>query len=83
MAWPIGWWCRSGDSRRPPGPEPREELGQDRRSAVEGLDLGSLIHIKDDGRIGRVEINLHDVSYLVDELVEIGRELGALDLVGF
>jgi hypothetical protein len=41
---------------------------QDRRAAIQRLDLGLLIDTQHDRALGRVEVQTHDVADLVDEL---------------
>ncbi len=50
------------------------EHRQDRRGAVERLDLGLLVHAEHDGALGRVEIEPDDVADLLDEQ-RVPREL--------
>jgi hypothetical protein len=57
------------------------QQGQDRRRAVERLDLRLLVDAEHDRGLGRVEVEPDDVAQLVDEL-RIGRELEGLGLVG-
>jgi len=47
--------------------------GQDGSGAIQSLDLGLLVHAEHEGRVGRVEVEAHDVSHLVDELKGRGR----------
>ena len=54
---------------------------QDRRGAIERLDLGLLIDAQHDGALGRVEIEPDDVVDLVDELRVLG-ELEGLSAMG-
>jgi hypothetical protein len=53
---------------------------QDRRRAVERLDLRLLIEAQNDPGVGRVEVEPYDVAHLVDEL-RVRRELERLGLV--
>ena len=41
--------------------------GQHGLGAVEGLDLGFLVHAQHDGVVGRVEIKPHDIAHFFDE----------------
>jgi hypothetical protein len=50
---------------------------QDRRRAVQRLDLGLLVHAQHDGALGRVEVEADDVSDLGHEL-RIARQLKRL-----
>jgi len=59
--------------------DPRHER-QDRRRAIERLDLGLLVDARHDGGLRRVEVEPDDVAHLVDEL-RVGRELEGLGLV--
>jgi hypothetical protein len=54
---------------------------QDRLGAVEGLDLGLLVHTKHERGCGRVQIEPDDVAHLLDQLGVVG-ELEVLNPVG-
>lgn len=49
-----------------------ESHGQQGLGALEGLDLGFLVHAQHDGVIGGVEIQPHDVAHLLDEERVVG-----------
>ena len=51
---------------------------QDRRGAIQGLDLGLLVDAEHDGALGRVEVEPDDVADLGDELRVLGELPGLL-----
>ena len=59
----------------------RGQEGQDRRRALEGLDLRLLIDAQHDRRLGRVQVEADDVTHLLDE-ERVGGELEVFELVG-
>ena len=54
---------------------------EDRRGAVEGLDLGLLVDAEHQGSVGRIEVKPDDVAHLLDE--QRVRELEGVDEMGF
>ena len=52
-----------------------------RCGAIQGLDLGLLVHAEHQGALGRIEIKAHDVADFFDEL-RVGGELEGVDQVG-
>ncbi len=61
--------------------EPRTQR-EHRCGAVERLDLGLLVDAEHEGRVGRVDVEAHDVADLVHE-ERVGRELEGLDQMRF
>ena len=56
--------------------------GEHRGGAIERLDLGLLVDAQDEGPIGGIDVEAHDVAHLVDE-ERVGAELKSVDQVGF
>ena len=54
---------------------------QGRLGSIQGLDLIFLVHAQDQGRVGRVHVEAHDILYLLDE-AGVRRELEGPGQVG-
>ena len=72
----LSWWCRGGRSRWWPSRVARL-VAQDRCGAVQGLDLGFLVHADPDRLLGRIQVETADVADIGVKL-GIGGELECL-----